>query len=278
MRLLPVLLFCFASTVASAQQTNAALTSAMPHGEVHHQPFTTKVVLGLPDNADAFEVYTPPGYDAHGSTKYPVLYLLHGWSQTSTSWDTTGHARETLDELIASGKAKPMIVVMPLGYGDMSFLHDGFDVWRDPAAIDHNLGLFEKSLLTEVIPQVESAYKVLTDRGNRAIAGLSMGGLESLAIGLNNTGKFAWIGGFSSAVHLVTPETLKSLDPKTADLRLLWIACGTSDDLLTPNRRLEDALKAEGLPVTSIETPGAHVWPLWREDLQRFVPLLFQGK
>lgn len=262
-----LLAICLSSSCMSAQ---------VAHGAVQHQTFTTQVVLGLPENADDFYIYTPPGYDAKGSTRYPVLYLLHGWSQTSNSWDTTGHARQTLDELIGSGRARPMIVVMPTGYGDMRFLRDGFGVWQDPTAIDHNTGLFQESLLKEIIPRVESEYRVSAKREDRAIAGLSMGGLESLVIGLNNTGKFAWIGGFSSAVHAVQPSTLSHLDPGTADLRLLWMSCGTSDGLLEPNQRLEQALEVAGLKVTAVETPGAHTWPVWRDDLTRFLPLLFQ--
>ena len=281
--ILPALLLCFCF---QAPSQTAIHTVALPgsdpalegHGAIQHQTFTTHVVLGLPENADDYYVYTPPGYDSKGSTRYPVLYLLHGWSQNASSWDSTGHARQTLDELIGSGRARPMVVVMPLGYGDMTFLHDGFNVWSDPAAIDHNLGLFQQSLLTEIMPRVESEYRVSTDRADRAIAGLSMGGLESLVIGLNNTNKFAWIGGFSSAVHLVQPATFSHLDAKTADLRLLWIACGNQDGLLQPNQRLAQGLQTAGLQVTEVETPGAHVWPVWREDLLKFVPLLFQTK
>ena len=282
MRLLfqATLALTFACAMAQGTQQHEALHGASAvtarHGALGHKTFTSKVVLGLPDNVDEYYVYTPPGYDPNGSTRYPVLYLLHGWSQNAASWDGAGHAFKTLDELIGSGRARPMIVVMPTGYGDMSFLHDGFSVWSDAAAIDHNTGLFQESLLTEIIPQVEAEYRVSTDRVDRAIAGLSMGGLESLVVGLNNTGKFAWIGGFSSAVHMVQPATLAHLDPKTADLRLLWIACGNQDGLLQPNQRLEEALETAGLKVTAVETPGAHVWPVWREDLEKFVPLLFQ--
>ena len=249
--------------------------AAVPHGIIHHHTFTTHVVLGLPANQDEFFVYTPPGYDPRAATKYPVLYLLHGWSDTAGGWASIGRANDILDNLIAQGRAKPMIVVMPLGYGDMSFLTDGFGVWRDPAAIDHNLKLFSQSLLTEVLPQVESLYNTATDSKNRAIAGLSMGGLESLTIGLTNTTKFAWIGGFSSAVHAVDPATLPTV-PAASTPRLLWVACGTSDDLLKPNRTLIAVLTAAGLKVTPIETPGAHTWLVWRDNLAHFLPLLFQ--
>jgi enterochelin esterase-like enzyme len=249
--------------------------TAVPHGIVHHHTFTTHVVRGLDGNQDEFYVYTPPGYDPRATTKYPVLYLLHGWSDTANGWTSIGRANDILDNLIAGGRARPMIVVMPLGYGDMSFVRNGFGVWRDPAAIEHNRSLFEQSLLTEVIPQVEALYNTATDSKNRAIAGLSMGGLESVTIGLANTNKFAWIGGFSSAVYAVDPATLPHV-PAASAPRLLWIACGTSDDLLKPNRALIAGLSASGLKVTPIETPGAHTWLVWRDNLVHFAPLLFQ--
>jgi enterochelin esterase family protein len=251
-------------------------TTAEPHGTIQHHFFTTNVVKGLERNQDEFFVYTPPGYDARSPVKYPVLYLLHGWSDTAGGWSAIGHANEIFDSLIAQGKAKPMIVVMPLGYGDMSFVHDGWGVWQDSAKIDHNVSLFSQSLLTEVLPQVEKLYNVSTRREDRAIAGLSMGGLEALTVGLEHTGMFDYVGGFSAAVHKLKPESLTGLDPKTANLRVLWIACGTEDGLIEPNRKLAASLKAEGLPVTPIETPGMHTWLVWRDNLVHFTPLLFQ--
>ena len=251
-------------------------TTAVPHGDVHEHAFTTSVVKGLPLNQDNFYVYTPPGYDPRGSTKYPVLYLLHGWSDAAKGWVETGNANRIFDNLIASGKAKPMIVVMPLGYGDMSFIRNGWGVWQDPAQIDHNLALFSQSLMTEVMPQVEKLYNVSTRREDRAIAGLSMGGLEALSIGLKNTKMFDYVGGFSAAVHQLKPEGLSGLDPKTANLKVLWVACGTEDGLITANRKLAGLLKGDGLPVTAIETPGMHVWMVWRDNLVHFAPLLFQ--
>lgn len=250
--------------------------SAVPHGVVRQQEFTTHIVVGLPANRDAFYVYTPPGYDPHGSTRYPVLYLLHGWGDSAGSWNQRGHSSDIFDNLIAAGQARPMIVVMPLGYGDMSFLHDGFDVWRNRSAVDHNVLLFSQSLLTEVIPLVEASYRVSTAPEDRAIAGLSMGGLEALTTGLLHPDEFRWVGGFSSAVHLVDPVTLPHVSASAAP-RLLWISCGTSDQLLQANRALVAALTAAGLKVTPIETPGAHVWSVWRDNLLHFAPLLFQN-
>ena len=250
----------------------------VPHGTLHRHIYTTASVLGLPNNQSTYFVYTPPGYDEKVKKPYPVLYLLHGWSDSDSGWSAVGHAHLILDNLLAAGKIKPMVVVMPLAYGDMAFLHT-HDVWDDPAAIDHNTDLFTKALFTEVLPRVEFEYHVSKDRNDRAIAGLSMGGLESLEVGLTHTGQFAWIGGFSSAVHNLNYTTaLASLDPKTANLRLLWIACGNEDDLIKSNRKLIDFLRTKDMPVTQIETPGLHTWLVWRDNLVHFAPLLFQQK
>jgi enterochelin esterase-like enzyme len=250
----------------------------VPHGVLHHYNYTTNTVLGLPQNQSRYYVYTPPGYDAKAPQPYPVLYLLHGWSDSDSGWTAVGRVDLILDNLLAQGKIKPMVVVMPLGYGDMSFIHQ-FHVWEDPAAIDRNTDLFAKALLTEVLPRVEAEYHVSKDRNDRAIAGLSMGGLESLETGLSHTDKFAWVGGFSSAVHNLNYEgQLASLNPKTADLRLLWVACGTEDSLIEPNRRFVEFLKSKNMQVKQIETPGYHTWMVWRDNLSQFAPLLFQPK
>jgi len=250
----------------------------VPHGVLHHSIYTTNAVVGLPQNQSRYYVYTPPGYDPKAPQPYPVLYLLHGWSDSDSGWTAVGRADLMFDNMLAQGRIKPMVVVMPLGYGDMSFLHQ-FHVWEDPAAIDRNTDLFTKALLTEVLPRVEADYHVSKDRNDRAIVGLSMGGLESLSIGLSHTDKFAWVGGFSSAVHNLNYENkLAALDPKTADLRLLWVACGTEDSLIEPNRTLVEFLKSKDMPVKQIETPGYHTWMVWRDNLSQFVPLLFQPK
>ncbi len=254
------------------EQTN------VPHGTLHHHIYATSTVLGLPQNQSSYYVYTPPGYDAKAKKAYPVLYLLHGWSDSDSGWSAVGRANLIFDNLLADGKMKPMVVVMPLSYGDMSFIHND-NVWEEPAAIDHNTDLFTQALLTEILPRVESEYHVSKDRSDRAIAGLSMGGLESLEIGLTHTGMFAWIGGFSSAFHnLNYTRKLASLDSQAADLRLLWIACGTEDSLIEPNRKFVAYLKTKDMPVTQIETPGLHTWMVWRNNLIHFAPLLFQKK
>ncbi len=251
--------------------------TAVPHGVLHHHTFTTNVVLGLPANQDEFYVYTPPGYDPRASTKYPVLYLLHGWSDTATGWVTIGKANDILDGMIAGGKAKPMIVVMPLGYGDMSFVRDGFGVWQKPAEVEDNTSLFSQALLTEVIPQVEKLYRVSNKREDRAIAGLSMGGLEAVTIGVHHPEQFGWVGGFSAAVHLVKPEEFAAVDAKKAGLKLVYISCGTTDSLLEADRRLASTLRTEGFPVVTSETIGVgHVWLEWRPALVAFAGRIFQ--
>lgn len=249
----------------------------IPHGTVSEHTYTTKIAEHLPDSQESYVVYTPPGYDARRKGGYPVLYLQHGWSDKENGWTAVGRAQWMLDSFIDSGKAVPMIVVMPLGYGDFDFVQHGASVWGDPAQVDHNEELFGKMLLGEVIPTVEHEYNVATGRDNRAIAGLSMGGLESLYTGLRHPDEFAWVVGMSSAIHnRHFAEHLPELDAKKANLKLLWVACGTDDSLYKPNTEFVAWAKEKGLPVTAVWTPGAHTWLVWRDDLLHFVPLLFR--
>ena len=252
-------------------------TQDIPHGEVHHLFYKTAVVTGLPRNQDDFYVYTPPNYDPRAKRDYPVLYLLHGFSDDASGWIAVGKANLILDSLISQGKARPMIVVMPLGYGNMSFVLGGFDSWHTPEIVAGNTSLYEKTLLTEVMPRVEAEFRVSKKREDRAIAGLSMGGLEALTVGLNNTDRFAYVVGLSSAAASIDRARLANLDAKTANLKLLWIAVGTEDHLLEPNRDFITFLKSKKMPVTAIETPGMHTWMVWRDNLVAFTPLLFGG-
>ncbi len=248
----------------------------VPHGVVHHHFFKSKVVG---DQRDFF-VYTPPGFNPKSKTKYPVLYLLHGYSDSADGWTAVGMANVTLDNLIAQGKIQPMIVVMPLGYGTPDMIKLRWTAWQHPEVRQLNFDNFRKSLLTEVFPQVESAYPVSTKREDRAIAGLSMGGSESLLTGLNNIDKFAYVGAFSAGglPDDYAPQ-FPSLDTKqAAQLRVLWIACGTSDHLIDDNRKFKTWLKSKNITFTDIETPGAHTWMVWRRNLIAFTPLLFNSK
>jgi enterochelin esterase family protein len=246
----------------------------VPHGEVHHH-FYKSAVVG--DQRD-FYVYTPPGYDPRGKQSYPVLYLLHGFSDDASGWTAVGRAYVILDNLIAQGKTKPMIVVMPLGYGAPEILRGGFGAFRNTELRDRNFAKFSEALLGEVLPRVESGYLVNKDRNSRAIAGLSMGGSESLLTGLNNVDKFAWIGAFSSGgLPEEFDKDFPRLNAKANDeLKLLWIACGVDDRLIELNRQLRAWLEAKGVRKVDIETPGAHTWMVWRRNLSSFTPLLFR--
>ncbi len=246
----------------------------IPHGEVQHHFYKSSVVG---DERDYY-VYTPPAYDPRGTTKYPVLYLLHGFSDMANGWSEVGRANVILDNLIAEGKAKPMLVVMTLGYGAPEIVTRGFGGFNDNALRDRNFSKFQEALLTEVIPRVEKEYFVLDDRNSRAIAGLSMGGSESLLTGLNHLDKFAWIGAFSSGG---LPDDFGTVFPSldssaNAKLHLLWIACGTEDGLIRVNRSFREWLKSKGINHTDIETPGMHTWMVWRRNLSNFAPLLFR--
>ena len=243
----------------------------VPHGEVHHHFYRSAVAS---DDRD-FYVYTPPGYDPAAKKTYPVLYLLHGYSDDASGWTAVGRANFILDNLIAQGKTKPMIVVMPLGYGTMEMIRVG---WGHPEVREQNLTKFREALLTEVMPKVESEYRITKDRNSRAIAGLSMGGSESLLTGLNSLDKFAWVGAFSAGG---LPEPFDKDFPGLAananqKLHLLWIACGTEDRLITANRNLREWLKTKSIQHTDIETPGMHTWMVWRRNLAEFSGLLFR--
>ncbi|MBO0721764.1 MAG: esterase family protein, partial [Blastocatellia bacterium] len=244
----------------------------VPHGEIHHLFYRSSIVG---DDRD-FYVYTPPDYDPAGKKLYPVLYLLHGFSDDASGWTAVGRAHVILDNLIAEGKAKPMLVVMPLGYGAPEILTVTGP--RDPNLGRRNMDKFREALLQEVIPAVEKNYRVQKERNSRAIAGLSMGGAESLYTGLNNLKTFAWVGSFSAGgLNQNIDESFPGLDSQAnAQLHLLWIACGTEDGLIANNRKFSEWLNKKDIKHTAIETPGAHTWMVWRRNLTNFAPLLFR--
>ncbi len=246
----------------------------VPHGVVHHH-FYKSAIVG--DERDYY-VYTPPGYNPKARKKYPVLYLLHGYSDDASGWTAVGRANVIMDNLIAAGKARPMLVVMTLGYGAPEILDRSFTRLNDRELRTRNYDKFREALFNEVIPQVEHAYRAATDRKSRAIAGLSMGGAESLYVGLNHPERFSWIGAFSSGgLGEDFPEQFPAVDSKiNSQLHLLWIACGTDDHLIELNRKLRQWLQSKNVNFTPIETPGAHTWMVWRRDLAAFAPLLFQ--
>ena len=208
---------------------------------------------------------------------YPVLYLLHGWTDSAFGWLYNGRANFILDNLIAQGKVKPMIVVMPLGYGDLGFIHSLIDVWQDPPSIDHNTELYTRVFLTEIMPQVESTYNISKDRNDHAIAGLSMGGLEAVTIGLAHSDRFAYVGWSQRRCAEAR------LQQTVRDPRLQGRKSPPALDRLRNGRRpyyskpeMVAFLKAKNMPVTQIEIPGLHSWLVWRDNLIHFAPLLFQ--
>jgi enterochelin esterase-like enzyme len=248
----------------------------VPHGELHHHFYNSNIVLNLPGGQSDYYVYTPPGYNPAAKTLYPVLYLLHGFNEGPYTWTAVGKANIILDNLLAKGQIKPMIVVMPLGYGDLDYVTTA-EGRSDRTKAANHYKLFQQALRTEVLPQVESTYHVARDRDHRAIAGVSMGGQESLTIGLTNPDKFAYVIGLSSAAQgLPTDPALANINPKTANLRLLWVSCGTEDSLSEPNHKLADWLKSKDMPVKYVQTPGVHSWLVLQDNLIHFTPLLFR--
>lgn len=189
-------------------------TNEVPHGVVIHEFFHSKITG---DDRD-FWVYTPPGYDPKGRTEYPVLYLLHGLSDDASAWTTAGRANVILDNLIAQGKAKPMIMVNPLGYG---VPHPEAGLAAILSNGEQNRQGFSDSLLGEIIPLVEKNYRVAKGRNNRAIAGLSMGGEQALTIGLNHADDFAYVAGLSSALVMLRSGPLTPGEPQTVGTSLL---------------------------------------------------------
>ena len=244
------------------------------HGEVHHHFYRSNIA----NDERHYFVYTPPNYSPKSGAKLPVLYLLHGYSDDANGWTDVGRVNFIFDNLIAAGKVKPMVVVMPLGYGTMEFLHRSWGAWSDAALRKKNLSMFSDELLTEVIPQVEKEYRVSTKSNDRAIAGLSMGGGETLDIGLNHSEKFAYVGGFSSALSDIDfatsfPKADASLNK---NVKLLYVACGVDDRLIDPNRKFNEFLKGKGVKIEFVETPGAHTWMVWRRNITDFAQRLFR--
>ncbi|MES2569673.1 MAG: alpha/beta hydrolase-fold protein [Verrucomicrobiota bacterium] len=239
----------------------------VPHGTVHEHSFQGKAAGAI----RRFHVYTPPGYERDTASKFPVLYLVHGFGDNDASWSAHGKANWILDNLIAKGNAKPMIVVMPDGHPVAPGNGPRGEYGKA------NSVAFEKELTQEILPMVESTYRVRADAQGRALAGLSMGGGHSLHTGLRHADQFSVIGAFSAGVP--SQESLNEVLGDTArlneKLRLLWIACGKTDFLLERNRQLTAQLTEKGVKHTWVETEGGHTWPVWRDYLTRFAPLLF---
>lgn len=269
---------------------------AVPHGEVRAVWYDSKT-LGGPRR---MHVYTPPGYE-RGSEKYPVLYLIHGGGDEDSGWSTIGRAGFILDNLQAEGKIKPMIVVMPNGSITLPGVANPMGGGRGgaaatPEAIAARIAAISKlhdafvsDLLTGIIPHVESTYRVLASRENRAIAGLSMGGAETLRTAPSNLDRFAWIGVFSMGLQEGVNAGVNSdfvernqaffADPEKTNklVKLFWIGVGKDDRTVTDGpKKLAAVLKAHNIRYEFHESEGGHTWINWRLYLRDFTQLLFR--
>jgi enterochelin esterase-like enzyme len=254
-------------------------TRDVPHGAVAAVTYYSKTLKRF----RRLHVYTPPGYET-SDAKYPVFYLLHGAFDCDDSWTSVGRAGFILDNLIAAGKAKPMIVVMPAG-------HTGPFTFGGPRA---SADEFEQDFLNDLQPCVETRYRVQADRQHRAIAGLSMGGAQTLNLAIPHLDQFAYIGVYSSGVFGIAgggrggfsagsgpsweeqhQAALDNAEWKQG-LKLLWFATGKEDFLIETSRATVAMLKKHGFEPVFQESPGAHTWINWRNYLNEFAPQLFQ--
>lgn len=254
-------------------------TEDVPHGAVAEVTYYSKSLRQF----RRMHVYTPPGYE-NGEGRFPVFYLLHGASDSDDSWSSVGRAGFILDNLIAARKAKPMIVVMPAGHTSRFA--------RFPGAPRPATDEFTEDFVEDIMPYVESHYRVRPERQSRALAGLSMGGGQTLTIGMANLDKFAYLGVFSSGVFGIVPRagaTNRPAGPSFEErnqaalddpalkegLKLVWFATGKDDFLVETSRATVAMLKKYKFDVVYKETEGAHTWMVWRAYLNEFAPQLF---
>lgn len=240
---------------------------AIARGEIHTIEYPSKT-LG---NIRKARVYTPPGYSK--GQEYNVLYLLHGIGGDENEWYIHGKPQIILDNLYADQMLKPMIVVLPNGRAMRNDRAEGDFFTSDKVEAFET---FERDLLHDLIPYIEEHYSVRTDRMHRAIAGLSMGGGQSLNIGLNNLDHFAWIGAFSPAPNTKLPELLIPEPQETAELlSLLWLSCGDLDSLKNVSDQMHAYLSLHSVPHIWVEENGDHDWPVWKNGLYQFSKLIF---
>lgn len=248
----------------------------VPHGEVRIHAYFSKTTDAW---RDVF-VYTPPGYD-RGNTRYPVLYLQHGAGEDETGWTKQGRANLILDNLLADGKAVPMLAVMETGY---AYKPDADTEPSPSGGPPRRANAFEDLMIDDLIPMIDASYRTIADRDHRAMAGLSMGGMQSLQITSAHLDKFAWIGSFSGPVrdfNITTSYSGEFADPAAFNrkVRLLWLGAGTAEEAIHKSvQNLHEALEAVGVKHIFYESPGtAHEWLTWRRDLNDFVPRLFRN-
>ena len=272
--IITVLLCSVAATILAQEPVKApspgydVARQGIAHGMIDTVTYASKSV-GVSRRA---LIYTPPGYSK--KKKYPVLYLLHGIGGDEKEWYTGGKPQVILDNLYAEGIVVPMIVVLPNGRAIKDDRAIGNIMAPDKV---QGFAAFEKDLLNDLIPYVEKKYPVYTDREHRAIAGLSMGGGQSLNFGLGNLDKFAWIGGFSSAPNTKIPqELLPNPEEARQKIKLLWLSCGASDGLITFTKRTHDYLAKNNVPHIYFIEPGFHDFNVWKSSLYMFSQLIFK--
>ncbi len=255
-------------------------TRNVPHGAVATVTYFSKSL----NRFRRMHVYTPPGYEK-GSDKYPIFYLLHGASDSDDAWPTVGRAGFIMDNLIADKKAKPMVVVMPAGHTSRGFGGGAGRRGGSGATNATPRDEFNEDFLGDIMPYAESHYRVYTDRAHRAIAGLSMGGAQTLTAAFATGDKFAYIGVFSSGAGLVgggvatwEQAHLATLDNAKLkkDIKLIWMSTGVRDSLINQSRDTVAVLKKHGFNPIFLESPGAHTWVNWRNYLNEFAPQLFR--
>ncbi len=255
-------------TVMQAPQGFDQVRVGIPTGKIDTIQYKSATV----DTTRRALVYTPPGFSK--TKKYPVFYLLHGIGGDEKEWLKGATPQVILDNLYAEGKIQPMIVVMPNGRAmkDDRAVGNVFDREKVEA-----FATFEKDLLNDLIPFIEKKYPTLTDKEHRAIAGLSMGGGQSLNFGLGHLDQFAWVGGFSSAPNTKSPEELIP-HPEEAkkQLKLLWMSCGDNDGLITFSKRIHDYLFPYDVPHIYYIEPGVHDFKVWKNGLYMFSQFLFK--
>jgi enterochelin esterase family protein len=236
-----------------------------PHGRVEIRHYDSKAT----GTVRRVHIYTPPGYE-RGTARLPVLYLLHGGDGEDSVWTAFGRAHVILDNLINDKKAAPMVVVMPFGYGYG---------WDAGASAEKQQADFQKDLLGDLIPFVESNYRVSNSRDQRALAGLSRGGGQTLNIGLRHLELFSRLAVFSAGGGQNPQDTYKDLatNAKAVNekLRLFWLGCGTEDGVMPSAKALSAFLNTSNIKHTFRQSPGAHTWINWRQYLREVAPLLW---
>jgi enterochelin esterase family protein len=238
-----------------------------PHGTLHVHDSRARALGG---QARRVHIYTPPDYEKKSGVRYPVLYLMHGLFENDASWTGFGRAHHVLDNLIAQGKARPMVVVMPDGNPIP------LEAEATPERVREALRAFERDLLEEVVPLAESRYRIKADAANRAIAGLSSGGQRALYVGLTHPDKFSWVGSYSSATprDLIEP-VLVNAPALNRKLRWLWIGCGKDDPGYKRISDFSTWLDDKGVNHIWRPTDGGHAWTTWRANFIETVPQLF---